>query len=125
MIADVFLFLYTFVFIYDCYTIQSKDFRSGLINIDMKRNKSKMNILSIFTHVSIYHYMVNSVAVFIVEEDMNFWNIIIFLIIEKMYNKIAFGSTFFLLFYVLYSLPIYLGLLYVVLSYIGTLLWYV
>jgi hypothetical protein len=88
------------------------------LDIDNDRNK-QWNLLRVFTHVSIYHYMVNSVIVFLIEEDMNIQNIVIFLIIEKMYNKTGFGSTFFLMFYVLYSLSFRIGILYVVLSYIA------
>lgn len=124
MFANIFILLYTTVFIYDCYTIQSKDVRSGLININRQRNKTKFNILSIFTHVSIYHYMVNCVVIYLIEEDMNIANIVVFSMIEKMYDIFGYGSTFFLTFYILYCLPLYLVIVYALLSYITIFLWY-
>jgi hypothetical protein len=119
MIAHILFFLYTTLFIYDCYTIQNGDYYLGLVKKDTSRNRQKYNLLSILTHVSIYQYMINGVAIFIIEPHMDVLNILFVILLEKMYNKIGFGTSIFIFAYMLFYSPVYLSMTFVVLSYIA------
>lgn len=119
MLADIFFFVYTTLFIYDCYTAQKNDYFLYLSGKDITRNREKYNVLSIFTHVSIYQYMVNGVAIFIIEPELNSLNILFILMLEKIYNKLSFGSTVFISVYMIFTQSVILSISYVVLSYIS------